>query len=420
MSRAHVDLTGKQVGNYQVQERLGKGATATVYRAVQTGTRKEVALKVLHDDLKSDGTFLKRFHREGRISAQLNHPTILRVHDISDPDAALQYIVTDLIVGINFEQYLATNPIPCPEVAIVLLLPVLKGLGALHANGIVHRDIKPENLMVDWIRKTVMITDLGIAQPLDASRLSIMGTLVGSLAYMAPERLRDVSWDHRVDIWAFGTMLYQAACRQFPFAAQTRNEMVRVILGAKCTPPASVNAMISPQLDAIIRRCLEPKPEKRYADVAEIRRDLEAELRVAGIDNPEEELFSILVNPKENSQLLFKEVGQALLIAGKHKLMRGSSPEATVFWSRVLAYHPDDMSLLHIDPEDPRTVKDRLMLKEAGEFVQADFEFLQPQATETPHSLVERWRTLPLTNQIAIISSLATVALCVLLYLLLR
>ncbi|MCA9524652.1 MAG: serine/threonine protein kinase, partial [Myxococcales bacterium] len=274
-----MDLVGQTLDIYRICEPLGSGMTATVYRAVIEGTLRDVAVKVLQREVREDETFLKRFYREGMICAQINHPNLLRVYQVSDQNAEIQYIVTDLIVGVNLSQFLTGNPMTCPELAVLLTLPVLKGLFALHERGVVHRDIKPDNIMVDWSKKRVVITDLGLAQPLDGSRLSVVGQIVGSIAFMAPERMRDAPFDHRVDIWSVGTILYYLATGAFPFDAESQDEFVRRVLKAQVKPPSEVNPAVAPELERVILGCLAGDPNARYDSAQKIRDDLERHLR---------------------------------------------------------------------------------------------------------------------------------------------
>lgn len=303
-----VDFIGKELDQFVIQQELGAGATATVYRAFIKGTRKEVAVKVLHDDVMKNPTFLKRFHREARLCMAIDHPNVLKVHSVADATAPVQYIVTDLIVGINLGQFLTANEILCPELAVLLILPVLKGLSALHDKGIVHRDIKPANIMVDWVRKRLTITDLGIAQPMDASRLTSIGMLIGSLAFMAPERLKDDKWDHTVDIWAAGTILYWMITKRLPFDANSRKGLIKSIISGRFNGARSLNPMVANELNDVLSLCLRPDPKARYQWATKVRRDLEKFLREQGISNPELELAEYLINPRERGPLLFAEI----------------------------------------------------------------------------------------------------------------
>ncbi|MCA9519757.1 MAG: protein kinase, partial [Myxococcales bacterium] len=330
--------------------------------------------------------FLKRFHREGAITSSLNHPNILRVYEVSDPHDSLHYLVTDLVVGINLDQFLQVNRLHCPELALILMLPVLKGLQALHEKDVVHRDIKPENIMVDWVRKRLTITDLGIAQPLDASRLSSFGTLVGSVAFMAPERLKKKKWDHRVDIWAFGTILYWMCTYRFPFDARSEEEMIRQIVSGSLPAPSEVNPMISPHLERVILRCLERDVQKRYPDAREIRRELEVELRSNGVDDAEEELYTYLINPRTNGKLLYQEIATGVLMNGKALLAKGPTEEALRYWERVKAYCPNDPRVQSVEPTLSAGVEPGVPKKErTGEFRPDDFDFIaQKRPKVTP------------------------------------
>ncbi len=275
--------TGTRFGPYEVLGPLGAGGMGEVYRAKDTRLDREVALKVLPASFAQDADRLRRFEQEARATSALNHPNILTIYDIGTHENA-PYIVAELLEGEELRAQLDNGAL-APRKAIDYAQQIAAGLTAAHEKGIVHRDLKPENLFVTSDDR-VKILDFGLAklkpQKLSGGvdseaptmkppeRLTNPGVVMGTVAYMSPEQVRGQEADHRSDIFSFGIILHEMLSGQRTFTGDSLVELMNAIL--KDEPPelSETNARISPQLEKIVRRCLEKKPEQRFQSASDL------------------------------------------------------------------------------------------------------------------------------------------------------
>ncbi len=280
-------LAGQRIGHYQIIALLGKGGMGEVYRARDERLAREVAIKVLPAAMRHDSDRLKRFEQEARATSALNHPNILTVYDLGTADLELggaPYIVAELLEGEELRAQLAAGALPVRK-AIEYAQQIAAGLSAAHEKGIVHRDLKPENLFVTKDGR-VKILDFGLAklkpQPFSGGvdsetptmrppeKLTASGVVLGTVAYMSPEQVRGETVDHRSDIFSFGLILFEMLRGERAFKRTTMAETMAAIL--KDDPPelSESNAKISPQLEKIVQRCLEKKPELRFQSASDL------------------------------------------------------------------------------------------------------------------------------------------------------
>jgi hypothetical protein len=279
--------SGTRLGPYEIHSVLGAGGMGEVYRAHDLRLRRDVAIKVLPAGLSADPDRLHRFEQEARAAAALNHPNIVAVHDIGTHDGS-PYIVSELLDGETLRNRLQGGALPVRK-AIECAVQIARGLGAAHDKGIVHRDLKPENLFVT-VDGRVKILDFGLAKltqaaPVAAGAASVLptsapdtvsGTVLGTVGYMAPEQVRGVASDHRADIFAFGTILYEMLAGRRAFGGDTAPETMTAIL--KEDPPhlSAVERNVPPSLTRIVNRCLEKDPAARFKAVDDVAFALEA------------------------------------------------------------------------------------------------------------------------------------------------
>jgi serine/threonine-protein kinase len=275
------DLTGRTLGAYTLDERLGAGATGVVYRA--TGPSGLVALKVLTGDL---GPVRRRFERETRVLGALDHPNVVRVIDFGiDGDAT--FIAMELLDGITLDALLGDTAIE-PARAIDVMIEALDGLAYAHARGLVHRDLKPANVMLcrggrddDRSRDRVKVLDFGLARflsSLDDGLVTSRGRIVGTPAYMAPEQITGGALDVRTDVYAAGVLLFELLADRRPFPYEKRAEILRAHL---TEPPPSLSAVrpelhADPALEQIVARALVKPPSGRFFDAGAMRDALRA------------------------------------------------------------------------------------------------------------------------------------------------
>ena len=264
-------LTGMRLGDYELRDVLGIGGMAEVYRALDAGLERDIAVKVLSGPLASDTGYVTRFREEARRVAALNHPHIVPIYAFGE-ERGLLYLVMPVVPGSLRDRLMQVGRLPADE-AVELVLQVASALEAAHAAGFVHRDVKPENILLDAQRQA-LLTDFGIAREVTVLRqagtmrtLSATGLPVGTPEYMAPEQLRGESADQRVDIYALGAVLYELLTGVVPHEAPTPYEVAALALMAPLTPPSTHNPQIGRPLERVVMRALARAPEDRYPDV---------------------------------------------------------------------------------------------------------------------------------------------------------
>ena len=285
---------GGRLGPYQVVGLLGAGGMGLVYRARDPRLGRDVAIKVLPEELSRDPKRLERFAREARAVGALSHPNILSVHDVGSEDGA-PYVVFELLEGETLRERLEGGPLPA-RAALDLAVQVARGLGAAHRQGIVHRDLKPENLLVTR-GGLLKILDFGLAksrgpengagpEERTASGVTEPGGRLGTAAYMSPEQARGEPVDHRSDLFSLGVVIQEMLVGASPFRRETAAETIVAIL--KESPPALPPAVAVdlPGLGAIVARCLAKDPEDRFQSAVDLEFALRQALGPAGPAGP--------------------------------------------------------------------------------------------------------------------------------------
>ena len=271
--------SGTKLGPYEVQGLLGAGGMGEVYRARDSRLGREVAVKVLPRAMAGDPERQHRFEAEARAAGALNHANIVTLHDVGIADGT-PYIVTEILEGESLRAFIERGPVPARR-AIELITQLASGLSAAHAKGIVHRDLKPENLFL-LSDGRLKILDFGIAKlmrteeasqaettPVFAS-LTVAGTIMGTVSYMAPEQLRDRPVDQRADLFAVGAILHEMLTGKQPFSGETAADRVSAILSMDPPPlPESAERDV-PGIGAVVSRLLAKRPEQRLDTAADL------------------------------------------------------------------------------------------------------------------------------------------------------
>jgi serine/threonine protein kinase len=280
-----VSATAPQLGRYRLEEVLGHGGMALVYRAWDDELERPVAVKLLADNLARDEQLRRRFLREARTAARLAHPNIVEIYDSGELDGRL-YIVMEYVEGKTLAEILrGQGPLP-PAEATQLALQLCAGLDHAHERGIVHRDIKPQNLLVqeDDILK---IADFGIAKPDGATTLTEAGGIIGTAAYLAPEQLSGEVVTPAADIYALGVVLYEMLTGRPPYEVETITQLIGRPQDESAPPVRELAPEVPPDLEAVTMRCLARLPRYRPATAADVARQLE----------PETQRTAVLVQP---------------------------------------------------------------------------------------------------------------------------
>lgn len=266
-------LLGTTLAQYELQDQLGAGGMAIVYRGFQPSLGRAVAVKVLPPGLLPDPTLPARFRREARLAANLMHPNIVPVYDFGEWDGYL-YIVMALVSGGTLKDRMET---PLPLQAVVRLVgQVADALGYAHNQGVYHRDVKPANILLassEW----AMLSDFGIARALgETTRLTQPYGTLGTPVYMAPEQWLGHEIDGRADTYSLGAMLFELLAGRPPFTAMTAQGLMRQHLESPVPPLVPRDLRMSTALQEVVRTALAKRPEDRFQHASQFKDALEA------------------------------------------------------------------------------------------------------------------------------------------------
>ena len=267
---------GSTFGHYELRKLLGKGGMGEVYEAHDIDKDRIVAIKILSEDLSNDDTYRERFRRESRVAAKLQEPHVIPIHDWGDVDGTL-YIDMRLVRGVDLRKLLSNGPL-APERAVAIICQIASALDAAHADRLNHRDVKPENIIVT-ADDFAYLLDFGIAESRDDTRLTTLGTTIGSIAYMAPERLNGEAATHAADTYSLACVLYESLTGTAPFPAKS---MPQVIVAHTSTPPPrpnNINPNVSTAFNEVIARGMAKEPDDRYATAGALGRAAQRALR---------------------------------------------------------------------------------------------------------------------------------------------
>ncbi len=257
---------------YELEQKIGEGGMARVYRGRDLRLNRQVAIKVLHSHFASDTNFLQRFHHEAQAAANLRHPNIVDVYDVGQ-DGDTHYIVMEYVAGSDLKALLMrSGPLPI-EQAVYVGECVANGLDAAHRLGMVHRDIKPQNIIVGE-QGQVKITDFGIAKSSLSTALTETGVTFGTADYISPEQARGQPATPRSDIYSLGVTLYETLTNRLPFTGDSSIAVAMQHVSADPPPPRMYNPRIPPQLESLVLRALSKEPDGRPTTARDFARQL--------------------------------------------------------------------------------------------------------------------------------------------------
>ena len=287
-------MIGTRLAHYDILEKLGSGGMGDVYRGRDSRLGRDVAIKVLPPEVANDADRRARFEREATVVAGLKHPNIVTLHSIEeDPaGAGLHFLTMELVEGRTLASAIPAGGFPLEDL-LAIAVPLADALASAHAKGVVHRDLKPANVMLDGEGR-VKVLDFGLAklaETVDSSSETLTsdgvtgaGHLLGTVAYMSPEQAEGLAVDPRSDLFSCGILLYQMATGRNPFQRGHAVSTLAAILKDTPPPVAPERGPLPKELVAIVERCLEKSPDRRYASAAELRdrlRGLQAALQAA-------------------------------------------------------------------------------------------------------------------------------------------
>lgn len=269
---------GSTFGHYQIRALLGRGGMGEVYEAYDTVKDRVVALKILADQHCHDETFRERFRRESHVAAKLQEPHVVPIHDWGDVAGTL-YIDMRRVDGADLRALLGNGPLD-PERAVALVAQIAAALDGAHAAGLIHRDVKPENVIVTAADFAYLV-DFGIAEAAGDTRLTTVGTAVGSFAYMAPERFGNGHVNPAADIYSLACVLYELLVGSQPYPSANVQQVIVAHTSAPPPRPSVTNPTVPASFDDVIARGMAKEPDDRYGSAGALARAAQRALHQA-------------------------------------------------------------------------------------------------------------------------------------------
>lgn len=271
-------LVGRELGTATVLKEIGRGSMALVFEAYQRSLKRKIALKILPKSLMTT-VAAERFQLEAEAAAILSHPNIIPIYEVGEGDDYL-FMSMQMVQGHDLEAYMeraARHVVPSKRIlplkaTIKIILQVLDALGYAHSQGVIHRDIKPANILIEKVSKRPLISDFGTAKIIKSDEIGA-DTILGTPLYMPPEQVSTSDVDGRADIYAVGTLLFQAIVHQLPLPEYDSlisllKQKQRNRQGIFQKMPSQLNAALHPEMDRIVAKALAYEPEDRFVDCA--------------------------------------------------------------------------------------------------------------------------------------------------------
>jgi serine/threonine-protein kinase len=266
-------------GRYRIERRLGAGGMSTVFEATDTVLERAVAVKLLAEHLAQDDAFVARFRREALAAARLQHPNVVQVYDSGeDPESSRHYIVMEYVDGPSCADLLREHKMLGVEETVRIVRDACHGLDYAHRSGVVHRDVKPGNLLISDETGITKLADFGIAKAAEQTRITQVGSVLGTAAYLSPEQARGEEAGPASDIYSLGVCAYQFLAGRLPHEYSSLTELALKQQEEAVEPIRQHRPEVPPELDSAIRLCLERDPTARYSSALELAVALEAGL----------------------------------------------------------------------------------------------------------------------------------------------
>ena len=321
---------------YEVQQKIGVGGMADVYRGKDTLLGRPVAIKILHQNFVSDQDFVARFKREAQAAGKLNHPNVVSMYDVGF-DQGFHYIVMEYVSGCTLKEYIQHHGAQVTvQEAVKITVAIAEGLEHAHMMGIVHCDVKPHNILITDSGR-VKVTDFGIARAINsATTMMYTNSVMGSAHYISPEQASGKSINVSTDIYSLGVVLYELLTGEVPFRGETPVSVALQHVKDRVVAPRIKNTMIPPQLEQVVLMALEKEPGKRFGSISEMIQALRMSLGYRGGTSarPIQHDFATQVLPPLETEVLEEEEEQPEGILAK----LGSLPQKYVIGGAVFAF----------------------------------------------------------------------------------
>ncbi len=352
--------SGDVLGRYELAEEIGEGGMATVFRARDRELRREVAVKVLFPHLARRAEIVRRFHREARAAAGLEHANILRIYDVGGGEPAggasgepagrasgeidPPYIVMELIRGRTLLEEIEQHGAMLAEIVACIGALLAEALAAAHAALIVHRDIKPSNVLIAPGGR-LLLADFGVARlETETSLITRTGALLGTPAYMSPEQSTGDIATAKSDLYSLGATLYQLATGALPYSGSPAKVM-SLIASGMLVSPVRRRAAVGPDLSKLIERLMAIEPEGRPASASVIAGELRALAVAGGLGDPTDELAAYFADPAGFVKTCTPKVVTAVVTAAERAITEARLPRAIALADRASALAPDDAAV---------------------------------------------------------------------------
>ena len=321
---------------YEVQQKIGVGGMADVYRGKDTLLGRPVAIKILHQNFGSDQDFVARFKREAQAAGKLNHPNVVSMYDVGF-DQGFHYIIMEYVSGCTLKEYIQHHGAQVTvQEAVKITVAIAEGLEHAHMMGIVHCDVKPHNILITDSGR-VKVTDFGIARAINsATTMMYTNSVMGSAHYISPEQASGKSINVSTDIYSLGVVLYELLTGEVPFRGETPVSVALQHVKDPVVAPRIKNAMIPPQLEQVVLIALEKEPGKRFGSISEMIQALRMSLGYRGGTSarPMQHDFATQVLPPLETEVLEEEEEQQEGILAK----LGILPQKYVIGGAVFAF----------------------------------------------------------------------------------
>jgi tRNA A-37 threonylcarbamoyl transferase component Bud32 len=334
----------KDFGPFELKEKIGSGGMASVYLAVQKSLNRPVVLKILYPHLAEDEKLVQRFEREARAAAMMRHENIIQVIDCGRHDD-VAYICMEFVEGMDLQKWLTAHGTPPIEMALLMLRDLCRGLEHAHGHRIIHRDIKPANVMFTP-DGTIKLMDFGLARSGSetSTQMTMVGSVLGTPAYMSPEQATGEVVDERSDIFSAGVVAYELLGGTRPFGGDSYSTVLRAILTVDPPDVTQFNPLVPEDVAQIVRGMLQKDVSKRYAGIGQVRQELETVIEQLGLHRGKDLLREYALDPQGvgnqwKRKRLMRHMDQGVFF---ENMGLGKIDDALLEFRRVLYLDPDN------------------------------------------------------------------------------